>query len=327
MKIAVDLMGGDRAPDSIISGINDALRERSMELILVGDGTKVKDYVDAAGSGGSVTFHRSGAIAGMDEDISSVLKKSDTSIGEAFGLVSRGEAKAVVSAGNSMATVAVGIHVLGKIDGIKRPALASCFEAEKGKCVILDLGSSVDSSPQSLVEFAHMGASYAKVALRLENPRVALISNGQEDIKGNKATKAANSILKQDRRLNYMGFIEGSQIYKGVADVIVCDGFVGNTILKSSEGMVNAVLKKLSSDRNIKNNGCMERFTELLRDFDFSNYGGAVLLGLNGPCIVCHGDARPSAIKNAIFHVSDLLDNGFAERFEEEYMKSIGLSN
>jgi len=317
MTIAIDLMGGDHAPQNILKGALDAYNERSVDLVFVGDEKTIKAELDKAGSKVDIPLCHAAEYVGMGEEAAYTLKrKPDSSIVKAFKLVEEGKAKAVVSAGNSGATVASAFHTLGNIGAIRRAALISHYPTEVGKGVLLDMGANVDCDEENLCQFAYMGSAYAKVVFGISKPSIGLLSNGEEDVKGTRAVKGAHSILSKDKEINYFGFLEASLLFKGKVDVVVCDGFVGNIVLKSSEALAGAILRKMGQSKDLKGH---------LANFDHTEYGGALLLGLNGISILCHGNSSPKEVKNAIFSAQKFLDIDFLKKFELEYKKIIGL--
>jgi len=219
-------------------------------------------------------------------------KKKDSSIMVATMLVKAGEAEAVVSCGNTGAQMAAALFAWGCFDGIDRPAIGTFIPRYNGYTVMLDVGANVDVKAEQLVQFALMGSAYARTALGVENPRVGLLSNGEEETKGNQVTLAAYARLKDLNGLNFVGNVEGRDLFTGRADVVVCDGFVGNTILKVMEGLIGELMKRLQ-DAGIDSR-------ELLQDFDYTRIGGAPLLGVKGVSVVCHGSSRAEAVYNGI---------------------------
>ncbi len=306
LKIAVDAMGGDHAPEVVVEGALWAAREFGVDLVLVGQ----KDSVDRELSrhpaqGSSVrVVHASETIA-MDESPSSALKKSDSSMKIAFKMMKQGEVQAVVSAGNSGAMMATGMFVMGRLSQVARPAILIAVPGLSKGTVIIDAGANVDCKPHHLVQFAFMGAIYAENVQGIASPRVGILSNGEEERKGNELTRAASRELAATS-LNYIGYVEGRDVFNGKVDVIVCDGFTGNIALKTMEGVASfagdvlkeAFQKNLSSRLGY----LMSRHSlrEAYRRLDYAEYGGAPLLGLNGVGIVAHGGSSPRAIKNAI---------------------------
>lgn len=326
MRIAVDLMGGDRAPRSILLGVSEALKESDLDLKLVGDRDTVARELKRLNIDLPLEINHADQVAMMDEGSGSVLKnKPKASIAVSMQLLKEGKVEALVSAGNSGATMAVGMHILGNVDGIDRPALTTHFPTGSGGAVILDIGANVDSSEENLCQFAYMGAAYASIVLGKAKPRVALLSNGEEDIKGTKSVRGAHNILKRADTLNYVGFLEGSHLFKDKADVFVCDGFIGNIVLKCSEAILELILNKLKISREQfemfeenSGNGVFD-LVKFIKGFDYAELGGAVLLGLNGLSIVCHGYSSPKAIKKAIFLAEKFFKMDFNARFKAMY--------
>ncbi|MBM3500835.1 MAG: phosphate acyltransferase PlsX [Armatimonadetes bacterium] len=308
MRIAVDAMGGDRAPDEIVAGALDSCEEPGHELILVGQ----PDAIRACTAGRKFPAERvevrpAAGVVGMGESPASSLKRRETSIAVAVQLVRDGEAQAVVSAGNSGAFMAHATLRLATIEGVERPAIAIVVPALAGPRVLLDAGANASCRPEHLVQFAHMGAVYARDVLAIPNPRVALMSIGEEASKGSGLTKAAHRMLSDlGEGLNFVGNVEGDTVFADVADVVVCDGFTGNVFLKTAEGTAEALMEGLraaiTSSLRAKLGaflirGALGKFRRL---FDYATYGGALLLGVNGICVVGHGRSDARAVKAAI---------------------------
>ncbi|OGP46579.1 MAG: phosphate acyltransferase PlsX, partial [Deltaproteobacteria bacterium RBG_13_51_10] len=243
MKIAIDAMGGDFAPRSIVEGAILAAREHGVPVVLVGEEKTIRQ--EAAMVSGSdslpLTFVHASEAVGMDESpLTAIRKKKDSSIKVAFDLLKKGEVSAVVSAGNSGAVLATAVFVLEKLTGVDRPAIGTIFPTLKGSTLLLDAGANVDCKPFHLVQFALMGDAYAKYILKKEKPIVGLLSNGEEESKGNELIRETNAILKRSS-IGYVGPVEGRDIFNGRADVVICDGFVGNAALKICEGLAEAI--------------------------------------------------------------------------------------
>jgi glycerol-3-phosphate acyltransferase PlsX len=330
MKIAVDAMGGDNAPRVEVAGAVSAARDFSISIILVGD----RDLLTAELaqhniSGLDITIKHASEVVGMHDSASDAIrKKKDSSIRVAFELVKSGEADAVVSAGNSGATMAAGMFVLKRLNGIDRPAIAQVFPTLLGHTVILDIGGNVDCKPVHLVQFAIMGEVYANHVLGVVKPKVGLLSNGEEESKGNDLTRETNQILK-NVRFDYAGYIEGRDIFAGKVDVVVCDGFVGNIVLKLSEGLAEAVGSMLREEIKksliCKIGYLLARpaFARFKKKVDYAEYGGAPLLGINGVGMICHGGSNVKAIKNAVRFASDFASKRvnlkMAEKIQENF--------
>jgi len=316
MAIAVDAMGGDDAPEAIVSGAVSAARDKKIPVILVGDEHRISALLNENRSVPSlVNIRHASQVVGMADSPSVALRRfRDSSIRVAFELVTRGEAEAVVSAGNSGATMAAAMFVLKRIEGVERPAIATFHPTVNGYSLLLDAGGNVDCKAFHLVQFAIMGAIFARRVSKKENPRVGILSNGSEESKGNELTREAHLIMKRSG-LNYIGLVEGREVYNGSADVVVCDGFVGNVGLKMSEGLAE-VLDRMFRD-NIRKSlraklGYLlmkDVFREVAKKGDYSEYGGAPLVGIDGTCIICHGSSSAKAITNAIGLAKNMTDS------------------
>lgn len=308
MKIAVDAMGGDFAPGIVIDGAMLAVKEYGVEVVLVGDSSLISAEIKKRGEKKlPFSIIHAPQIVSMGDTASIVLrKKKDSSIRVAFELVKTKDADAVVSAGNSGAAMVAACSVLKRLPGINRPAIALPLPtANGGHCLLLDGGANVDCKVRNLAQFAVMGSVYSKYVLGVENPRVALLSNGTEDIKGIELTRATNALLKKTS-LNYIGYAEGRDIYNGGCDVMVCDGFVGNIVLKVSEGLAEACVSMVKEEvlkSSVAKIGALF-MTKALKRFksriDYAETGGAPLLGIDGIGIISHGGSSETAIKNAI---------------------------
>ena len=318
MAIAVDAMGGDHAPEAIVTGALRAATEKKIPVILVGDQERISALLDEKRPVSSLVGvqHASQTVGMGDSPSAAVRRFTDSSIRVAFDLVRRGEADAVVSAGNSGATMAVAMVVLKKLDGVDRPAIATFHPTTRGFSLVLDAGGNVDCKPFHLVQFGIMGSVFARRVTKKENPRIGLLSNGSEESKGNELTREANEIMKRCG-LNYIGLVEGRDIYNGTADVVVCDGFVGNVGLKMCEGLAEVfqrmVQEEIRRSLRAKLGYLLIRnaFKKVAKRGDPSEYGGAPLVGINGTCIICHGNSSPKAITNAIVLAQDLTDSQF----------------
>jgi len=305
MRIAVDAMGGDNAPKVEVAGAVAAAREFSIPIILVGDRDLLTaELAEHNISGIDISIHHASEVVGMHDSASDAIrKKRDSSIRVAYELVKAGKADAVVSAGNSGATMAAGMFVLKRLDGIDRPAIAQVFPTLNGHTLVLDIGGNVDCKPLHLVQFAIMGEVYARHILGIAKPKVGLLSNGEEASKGNDLTRETSQILKEIA-FDYAGYIEGRDIFAGHIDVVVCDGFVGNIVLKLSEGLAEAVgtmLKEEIKKSFISKIGYLlarSAFSRFRKKVDYAEYGGAPLLGINGVGMICHGGSNVKAIEN-----------------------------
>lgn len=325
MKIAVDAMGGDYAPKVTVEGSVLAARE-GVPVILVGDRERVEaELRNHDVEGLPISIKHAPEVVGMDESpVQAIRKKKRSSIKVCFETVKSGEANAVVSAGNSGAAMAAGMFTLKKLNGVDRPAIAVCVPTLKDKVVLLDVGGNVDCKPIHLVQFAIMGDVYAKYVLGRERPRVGLLSNAFEEGKGNELTRLSHELIKKSS-LNYIGYVEGKDVNKGDVDVVVSDGFVGNVVLKLSEGLVEAMASMLKAEIRqslfAKIGYILARgaFKRLKKKMDYSEYGGAPLLGIDGSCIISHGASSSKAIKNAIFRASEYVNGKVNAHMTEEF--------
>lgn len=323
-------MGGDNAPVIEVEGAVAAASEFGIPIILVGDSQQLRRELEKYPHNGlDITIRHASEVVGMHESASdAVRKKKDSSVRVAFELVRTGEADAVISAGNSGATMAVGMFVLKRIKGIERPAIATIFPTLRGKTLVLDVGGNVDCKPAHLVQFAVMGEVYARYVMNVENPKVGLLSNGEESSKGNELTRETNSILKK-ASFNYLGYIEGRDIFNGMADVVVCDGFVGNVVLKLSEGLVEAAARMLKAEiikSPLSKIGYLlarSSFKNFKKKVDYSEYGGAPLLGIDGVAMICHGGSSAKAIKNAVRFAHDYAEKGVNQRMAEKLKENV----
>ncbi len=308
MKIAVDAMGGDFAPQTIVEGAVAAAREFAVPVILVGDEAVVRREAGKYPGSDSlpITFAHAPETVGMDESpLTPIRKKKNSSIKVAFDLLKKGEASGLVSAGNSGAVLATAVFVLEKLKGVDRPAIGTIFPTLKGWTLLLDAGANVDCKPFHLVQFAIMGEAYSKHVLKKPRPLVGLLSNGEEESKGNELIRETNAILRESS-VGYIGPVEGRDIFNGRADVVICDGFVGNAALKICEGLAEAIGSMIREE--VKNSlrakigylFARDAVNAIKKKLDYSEYGGAPLLGVDGVVIIGHGRSSGKAIKNAI---------------------------
>ncbi|MEE8377420.1 MAG: phosphate acyltransferase PlsX [Candidatus Aminicenantaceae bacterium] len=324
MKVAVDAMGGDHGPGVIVEGAIRASLEYQAEVILVGVEDLIKKELDKLPySKANVTIINASESIDMEEGLLSIRKKKKSSIRIGTELVKSKEADAFVSTGNTAAVVYISKKVLGALPGVERPALSLLVPTLKGLTLLTDVGANVNCKPQHLVQFAVMGHVFMESVMKLKNPRVALMSVGEEETKGNDLTKEVHERLVASS-LNFIGNIEGKDIYSGQADVIVSDGFTGNIALKVSEGVVETffnmarteIMKNLFAKigfvlmkRNVK---------KLYKKIDYTEYGGAHLLGLNGVCIIGHGRSNPIAVKNAVRMAREFVLQRVQEKIQIE---------
>ncbi|MBU4311014.1 phosphate acyltransferase PlsX [bacterium] len=317
MRIALDAMGGDRAPGVIVEGAIQALKEyKDLEIILVGDEKRVKkELAKYSVKGISLSIVHASQVVEMDELPTTALrKKKDSSIMVAARLVKEKKAQAIVSAGNTGAAMVATKVVLGTLEGIERPAIAILMPHIHGVSILTDVGANVDCKPQHLLQFAIMGNTYAKEILEIEKPKVGLLSVGKERVKGNELTRTTYDLLEKTS-LNFIGNVEGRDIFNGSVDVIVCDGFIGNVVLKTAESLaetIQGMLKKEITKNFLRKLGAllsMGAYRAVKKRIDYSEYGGAPLLGINGVCIITHGGAPALAIKNTLRVAGEFIDH------------------
>jgi glycerol-3-phosphate acyltransferase PlsX len=308
MRIAVDAMGGDHAPREIVRGAVDYALSSTDEVILVGDVPRLEREIDGYGKGSPANLTMADApdVIGMGEHPATALRtKRRSSIVVATNLVKDGNADAVVSAGSTGATMAAAVFRLGRIEGIDRPALPAHMVTATGPVMILDVGANVDSDPENLVQFAAMGAIFAEHVLHVRNPRIGLLNIGEETEKGDNLTREAHERLAQ-ADLHFVGNVEAHDMIAHRADVVVCDGFVGNVVIKFFEGLTSFIFRAVREDLQqgpiapLALLALRPGFDRLKARFDYERYGGAPLLGVRGVSVVTHGRARARMMENAI---------------------------
>ena len=327
LTIAVDAMGGDFAPKHEVEGAIRAAEELQIGVILVGleDVIRTELALHPQASGLPIEIHHASEFITMEDSAAKAVKaKKDSSIRVACRLVRDGIAQGVVSAGNTGAVMATSKIVQGVIRGVTRPALAAAFPSLTGSPVVMmDVGANVDCKPEMLAQFAVMGEIYSRTIFHNARPRVGLLSIGTEELKGNELTRAALPLLKA-LPINFIGNVEGRDIFGGVADVVVCDGFIGNVALKVSEGLVDMFVSMLRESlsatmtRKIGSLLSREAYREFKKRLDYAEYGGAPLLGVKGVCTICHGRSNANAVKNAIRVAAEFAEGRVNEKIEEE---------
>ncbi|MBX2683437.1 phosphate acyltransferase PlsX [Campylobacter lari] len=320
-SIAIDAMGGDFGEKPIIEGVIQALKEREFKAILVGDPQKLKTLIPQE-LNSYIEYEEAFDVFAMDENSTDALKRKDSTIYKAIDLVRNQKAKAVVSAGHSGATMSLATLRLGRLANIARPAIATLMPNIHSRTLVLDVGANVDCKSEHLFQFAIMGETYAKEILKITKPRVALLSNGEEECKGNELTKETHQLLKQ--LPNFIGNAEGRDIFNGTIDVLVCDGFNGNILLKTGEGVASVITKLLKQEIQksfLAKLGYLlakPAFNELKTHIDYEEYGGAPLLGVKECVIISHGKSGPKAIKNAIFQALNFTQSNINQTIEKE---------
>lgn len=299
-------MGGDHAPQELVKGAAQAAKEFGYEIILVGDEKRLKAELLRYPKVKGLSIIHAGETIDMDESpVAAVRKKKDASVNVAVSLVKKGQADAIVSAGNTGALMAAGLFGLGRIKGVERPAIATIFPSTNGPVLLLDMGANVDCKAKHLVQFAHMGSVYAEHVMHRPDPKVGLLNIGEEPEKGNELTLETHPLLKASK-LNFVGNVESKEILQGKVDVVVCDGFIGNLILKFGENLASNIVGMLKTELNrnpVTKLGALmlsPALMNLKKMVDYDEYGGAPLLGLAGVCYKAHGRAKAKAIKNAI---------------------------
>ncbi len=324
MKIALDAMGGDYAPKEAVNGAILALEERNLEIILLGDIEKINEELikhkfkkDKLSVINCKDYIETGEFP-----LDAIRSKRDSSIVVGTKLIKNNQADGFVSAGNSGAVMAAAILELGCIPKIRRPTIAAILPSVKGKVLVLDVGANVDCKPEHLPQFALIGTKYAKYILGIENPKIGLLNIGEEENKGNKFAQNAYKNLK-NADINFVGNIEGKDIFKGKVDVVVCDGFTGNILLKSSEGLAKFLLTTINNmlisklPQNQEMDKLKEEFIKLVKMTDYTEHGGSPLLGVNGLCFICHGRSKAKTFKNAILNTAKFIDANIVEHFKE----------
>jgi glycerol-3-phosphate acyltransferase PlsX len=328
MKIALDVMGTDYGPKELVLGAVMAVKEYNCDVVLVGDEPTIvkllKEY--GADKDPRLTVRHASEVIDMHEHPGIAVKtKKDASIVVATDLLRNKECDALVSSGSTGAAVAAALFHLGRIRGVGRPTIATPIPSLTGTTVLLDSGAKVDAKPEHMLQNAIMGSVFAELMLNIKNPRVGLLNIGEEEIKGNEQTLATYPLLKEEKLINFIGNVEGRDINKGTVDVVVCDGFVGNVVLKTAEGLATAILTMVKEA--IMNGGLMAKFGGLLikpalrglkKRLSSDAYGGALLLGVRAPFFICHGSSKANAIKNAIGVAVDGVERNICSRIAED---------
>jgi len=317
VKIAVDAMGGDHAPAAIVQGAVLASPDIQGTIVLVGDPSQIQSHLPTP-CPANIEIHPASQVIEMrDKPIDAIRKKKDASLVVAAGLVSQGRADAIVSAGNTGAAVASCLLAWRQIAGFHRPAIATTMPSRREPFILLDAGASPDVNPEHLVEFAVMGRAYSQRVMGRPSPAVHLVNIGSEEGKGNAFAQQAFKLLSKYEW--FKGNIEGKEMFEGNIDVVVCDAFVGNVVLKTSEGVAELLMKLIREQVPTSALGKlpylpMKRALEpLKRKLDYAEYGGSPLLGLNGLCIICHGRSNPKAIRNALLQAQKGIENKLVE--------------
>lgn len=308
IRIALDAMGGDHAPSETIKGAFLALKEMpDLEIIMVGQEQVISRELKKFKRTDRVTIQNATEVISTSESpVQAIKQKKDSSIVKGISMVKENKVDAFVSAGNTGALMAASLFGLGRVAGIERPALASIFPSKKRKVLLIDMGANVDCKPKHLVQFAKMGAIYSQYVLHVDNPKVGLVNIGEEPEKGNELTTSTYPLLKDEKSINFIGMVESKEIFAGHIDIMVCDGFIGNLILKFGESTATFIFEMLAGE--LKSHPLaafvalflIPALLRLKKKVDYDEFGGAALLGINGVVVKAHGRAKSKAIKNAI---------------------------
>ncbi|MBM7581222.1 glycerol-3-phosphate acyltransferase PlsX [Caldicoprobacter guelmensis] len=329
MNIIVDAMGGDNAPGEIIQGCIDAAREYDVSLTLVGKEDVIWDELKKrnAPEGKFTVIHASEVIHADDSPVAAIRSKKDSSMVKGFELLKQDPKAVFVSAGNTGALMAGGLLIAGRIKGIDRPALAPMIPNLKRGTLLIDAGANAECKPQNLVQFAVMGSIYMEKVMGYKSPTVGLVNIGQEETKGNELTKEAYKLLKAEKSINFVGNVEPRDMLEGVVDVLVCDGFVGNVILKLTEGVALGLFQMIKEELTknaVTKVGAMllkPAFKRIKNRMDYAEHGGAPLLGIRGGVIKAHGSSDARAIKNAVRQAMLFIQNSVLDNISD-YVKS-----
>lgn len=329
-KIAVDAMGGDYAPDAIVAGSVMAVNKISdIDLVLLGDEAKIKASLEQHTYDASriEIHHTTEVITNEDSPVMAIRRKKDSSLVVGMRMVKEQKVSGIVSAGNTGAILAGGTFVVGRIKGIERPALAPLIPTKNGHSVLLDVGANADCKPQYLAQFAQMGYIYAQNALGIENPKVGLVNIGTEAGKGNMLTKETYSLLEEMEHINFIGNVEARDLTDGQADVLVCDGFTGNVVLKNMEGMGSFILKAIKDEimtkTRYKMGGLLIKpmIGALKKKFSSQEVGGVAMLGVNGLVVKAHGNSNDVAIFNAIRQAKQFVKAEVSKTIQDSIQK------
>jgi glycerol-3-phosphate acyltransferase PlsX len=327
VRIAIDAMGGDYAPAEIVAGALRAKEELDVKILLVGDPQQIEAVIPPkTNRAGLEIVPAEEAIAMDEEPLNAVRKKRKASINVAMDLVKKNQADAIFSAGHSGAAMASALLRLGRLPGIDRPAIGTVFPTIKAKPVlILDVGANVDCRPKFLEQFAVMGSIYSQYVLGMPEPKIGLLNIGEEDTKGNEAALRAHQLLRENTQINFTGNAEGRDVLSGEFDVIVCDGFVGNVLLKFAEAVGGVILQILREELPQGIRGQIgtailkPNLKRVKQRMDHAEHGGALLLGVNGICFIGHGSSEAPSVFSAIRMAKEAVDNQVLERLQSQY--------
>ncbi|NJL00366.1 MAG: phosphate acyltransferase PlsX [Spirulinaceae cyanobacterium RM2_2_10] len=330
-RIAVDAMGGDRAPDEIVAGAVRAAEELDVEVLLVGDSEQVQACLNRHGAARNITIIPAADVIAMHDEATQVRRKPQASINVAMDLVKQGRADAIISAGHSGAVMAAGLLRLGRIKGIDRPAIGGVFPTllANKSVIVLDVGANVDCRPKFLEQFALMGTAYSKYVLGVANPRVGLLNIGEESSKGNDLALRAHELMAGNPEIPFVGNAEGRDVLSGDFDVIVCDGFVGNVLLKFAEAVGEVMLQIIREELPQGLRGQLgtailkPNLRRIKQRMDHAEHGGGLLLGVEGVCIISHGSSQAPSIFNAIRLAKEAIDNHVLDHIRADYKQIV----
>lgn len=335
MRIAVDAMGGDNAPDEIISGVLEAkeVLNNDDEIVLIGDESIIQSHLQRLGAALDTfrIFHAPEIIGMDDSPVEAIRRKPKSSIAIMARAASHRQVEAVLSAGNTGACVAACQLRMRNLEGVLRPGIAVVFPTYYGPVTICDVGANIACKPINLYQYAVMSSIYAQEMLGVENPRIGLMNIGEEDAKGNELVKKTRQFLKSDPKLNFIGNLEGRDIFEGKCDVIICEGFLGNVVLKLTEGLVDMIFTAIGHEVKSRNKLMALWFKsvakKIFKKYDYHEYGGALLLGVNGVSVICHGSSKARTIKNAILACKKFATKRINEKIVERLTQSVVESN
>ena len=331
MKIVVDAMGGDFAPSEVVKGAFEAVKnDPNIELILIGDENQIKDNLPQS-SNLPITIHHTEQTVEMTDKPSNVIKlKPNSSLVAGIKMIKKGKARAFVSAGSTGAILATSLFLLGRIEGVKRPAIGVFLPSGQNGIVLCDAGASLDAKPVHLMQFAIMASEYMSHIRGIENPKVGLLNVGVEETKGNDLYLEAHSLMKKYLPA-FIGNVESRYIFEDQVDVIVCDGFLGNNLVKFAEGWIGHVNLDVSKqieervESHEKKNEFRSIFSSVMQQFEYEEYGGVPLLGVNGNVIICHGSSPARAIKNAVFAAKKSADTDLIGSIRDDISSTVSL--
>lgn len=325
IKVAIDAMGADNGIYPVIDGIKSALAKEDFFAYIIGDSVKINHYLHTIGTSDRIQVVHCDDYIRMEEQASVAVRRKDSSIYIATDMLKSGQVDALLSAGHSGATMSLATLILGRIKGVSRPAICTMMPTVQGKpSLVLDAGANTDCKPEFLVDFALMGYEYAKNVLRYSVPKVGLLSNGEEDTKGNELTKATFKMLQHYPF--FRGNVEGNDIFNGSVDVVVCDGYSGNILLKASEGVASSVMFLMKQEIKKSFLGTCGAFLlknvfkGLKSKIDYAEYGGAPLLGVNGNVIISHGKSNARAIESAVYQALNSVRSDISKKIQEVFL-------